>query len=95
MSNVSAGNVSAAIERLWNIDFIKIFILQLVYNICMQMIGSTLPYYVMVLGGSSSEAGVMVGIMTVVALASRPFVGFTLDTKGRRPVMLLLSLIHI
>ncbi|MBQ4248859.1 MAG: MFS transporter [Clostridia bacterium] len=84
------GSVSNAVsevsERLWNNDFIKIFIIATLCNISQQMIGSTLPYYVIVLGGSPSQAGVMTGLLTLAALMSRPFVGRIVDTRGRRIV---------
>ena len=85
----SGGVPSAFIEvseRLWNSDFIRIFIIATLCNISQQMIGSTLPYYVIVLGGSPSQAGVMTGLLTLAALCSRPFVGRICDTKGRRVV---------
>ncbi|MBQ3378847.1 MAG: MFS transporter [Clostridia bacterium] len=76
-------------ERLWNSDFIRIFIIATLCNISQQMIGSTLPYYVIVLGGSPSQAGVMTGLLTLAALTSRPFVGRIIDTRGRKIVTIV------
>lgn len=84
-NNISAGMADIS-ERLWNSNFIKIFIIATLCNISQQMIGSTLPYYVIVLGGSPSQAGVMTGLLTVAALATRPFVGYIADTRGRKNV---------
>jgi len=86
--NFSTGMIELS-DKLWNSNFIKIFIIAILCNLSQQMIGSTLPYYVIVLGGSPSQAGVMTGLLTVAALVSRPFIGIIADTKGRKIVTIV------
>lgn len=76
-------------EKLWNLDYIKIFIIALLYNISSQILISTHPSYVISLGASPKLTGIMMGLLTVFALLSRPIVGYILDTKGRKNVLLI------
>jgi len=73
-------------EKLWNNNFIKIFIIATFCNLAHQMLLTTMPYYVIVLGASPSQAGVMAGLLTVAALITRPFVGHFADSKGRKNI---------
>lgn len=73
-------------EKLWNNNFIKIFIIATFCNLAHQMLLTTMPYYVIVLGASPSQAGVMAGLLTVAALITRPFVGHCADSKGRKNI---------
>ena len=53
------------------------------------MLIATLPVYVIQLGGSRTEAGLVTGAAAVTALMARPLAGFLVDTWRRRPVVLL------
>lgn len=48
----------------------------------------TLPFFIEGLGGAKSEIGLLIGISSLASLMVRPFVGYAVDTIGRRPVML-------
>jgi MFS family permease len=48
----------------------------------------TLPFFLEEFGGAKSEIGLLIGISSLASLAVRPFVGYAVDTLGRRPVML-------
>ncbi len=48
----------------------------------------TLPFFIEGLGGAKSEIGLLIGISSLASLLVRPFVGYAVDTVGRRPVML-------
>lgn len=63
------------------------------FFLSMSMLLPTLPLYIRDLGGSPVEVGLVVGIFSVGVLAVRPIVGRAVDTRGRRPVLLLGSLI--
>jgi len=49
---------------------------------------STLPLYVRGLGGSTSEIGLIIGILALTSLAARPVVGPWIDRAGRRRFLL-------
>lgn len=63
------------------------------FFLSMSMLLPTLPLYVRDLGGSPVDVGLVVGIFSVGVLAVRPFVGRAVDTRGRRPVLLVGSLV--
>ncbi len=48
----------------------------------------TLPLYVRDLGGSTSDVGLIIGILTLTSLAWRPFLGAWMDRTGRRGFLL-------
>lgn len=48
----------------------------------------TLPFFIEGLGGAKSEIGLLIGISSLSSLLVRPFVGYAVDTIGRRPVMM-------
>lgn len=47
-----------------------------------------LPGYLEALGGGHAEVGLIMGILSVSAIVSRPTIGRLMDTRGRRPVVL-------
>ena len=49
---------------------------------------STLPLYVRSLGGSTSQVGLIIGILALTSLAARPVIGPWIDRAGRRPFLL-------
>jgi len=55
----------------------------------MQMLVATLPVYVMALGGSQAEAGLVSGAIAFTALLFRPLAGWLTDAWRRRPVVLI------
>ena len=55
---------------------------------------STLPLYVRGLGGSTSQVGLIIGILALTSLAARPAVGPLIDRAGRRPFLLVGAAIY-
>ncbi len=47
----------------------------------------TLPFFLEKLGGRESEIGLLIGISSLTSLALRPFVGYFVDRRGRKPVL--------
>jgi MFS family permease len=76
-------------ERLFTLDFISTTIANLANSFGMQMLVATLPVYVIRLGGSQTDAGLVSGALAFVALLFRPLVGWMTDTWRRRPVVLM------
>jgi MFS family permease len=50
---------------------------------------STLPLYVRELGGTTSQVGLIIGILALTSLAARPLVGPWIDRAGRRGFLLV------
>jgi MFS family permease len=55
----------------------------------MQMLIATMPVYVISLGGSQTDAGVVSGALAFTALLFRPLMGWLTDTWRRRPLILI------
>jgi len=49
---------------------------------------ATLPLYVLDLGGSTAQVGLVMGAFSVASLAARPFFGAWIDRSGHRPFLL-------
>jgi MFS family permease len=55
----------------------------------------TLPLYVQHLGGSTTEVGLIIGILALTSLALRPIVGVWMDRAGRRGFLLAGAAIYV
>jgi predicted MFS family arabinose efflux permease len=55
----------------------------------------TLPLYVQQLGGSTTEVGLVIGIMALTSLATRPVLGVWMDRAGRRGFLLAGAAIYV
>ena len=75
--------------KLWTFPFIKVMSINTLMTFCNSMMTQALPLYVMFLGSSEAEAGLLTGIFTISALVCRPFFGSIVDSKGRRFTMLV------
>lgn len=75
-------------ERLWTRNFLIILVVSLAVSLTNMMMNVTLPLYVGHIGGSTSVAGIVMGVFPIAALLARPFSGSLLDTKGRRTVLI-------
>ncbi len=81
-------------ERLWTRDFISICVVAIAIRICGQLQNSVLPLYIQDLGYSKSAAGLMTTFYSISALFLRPFLGGLVDSKGRRPVLIVGTAIY-
>jgi MFS family permease len=59
------------------------------FFLSVSMLLPTLPLYVRDLGGTPIQIGLVTGAFSVGVLLTRPFVGRAVDTRGRRPIMIL------
>lgn len=75
-------------EPLWTRDFILVSLSNLAVFAGFQMLMPTMPVYVKFLGGRETAMGLVIGFFTLSAVGVRPFVGWALDTVGRRAVFL-------
>ena len=76
-------------DRLFTLDFVLATLANFSNAFGMQMLVATLPVYVISLGGTQAEAGMVSGALTFTALFFRPYVGWLTDAWRRRPLVLI------
>jgi MFS family permease len=76
-------------EHLFTSDFIFATLANFVNAFGIQMLVATLPVYVISLGGSKADAGLVSGLATFTAMLFRPFAGWLTDAWRRRPLVLI------
>ncbi|MBM7598837.1 MFS family permease [Virgibacillus halotolerans] len=73
------------LEKIWTKSFISISLTQFLVFTVFYTLLTTLPIYVMKhLGGSQSEAGLVVTVMLIAAIIIRPFSAKILDILGKK-----------
>lgn len=74
--------------RIWTPDFIKLTFVTTLLRICTQVQITSMPLFFLHLGGSNALAGLSMTFFTLAALLTRPLIGISLDTYGRKPILL-------
>jgi MFS family permease len=74
---------------LYTSDFILTALANFANSFGMQMLVATLPVYVISLGGSQTDAGLVSGALAFTALLFRPLMGWLTDSWRRRPLVLI------
>ncbi|MEI7025351.1 MFS transporter [Paenibacillus sp. y28] len=72
---------------LWTSRFILLTLSNTLLFFGFQMLLPTLPVFVSEHGGSSTEVGLVIGVLTLAAILIRPFSGMALDSLGRRLIL--------
>src|SRR5690606_4755014 len=62
--------------------FVDLWLVSLFGYLGFQLLAASLPLYVVALGGDDFAVGLLVGLVAVVALVARPWVGWWLDRGG-------------
>ncbi len=75
--------------KLWNKNFIIIIVINFLVFLNHLMILSTFPFFISYLGYSDSISGTCATIFSLIAVISRPFVGWMLDNGKRRTILLI------
>ncbi|GGE64149.1 MFS transporter [Priestia taiwanensis] len=75
-------------ERLWTKKYVMLIVVSFLLFSSFYLLMPTLPIFVMELGGSESQVGLIVGIFTLSAVILRPIIGGLVDKYGRRVFML-------
>src|SRR5262249_58926607 len=92
-SRLRPGEGGAAIrgqeERLFGPDFLFATLANLFNAFGMQMLTATLPLYVVEMGGTAADAGLVTGALAFTAMILRPLVGWVADAWRRRPLVLV------
>ena len=87
--SLDAPAIGRAEDRLFTPDFVFATLANFANAFGMQMLVATLPVYVISLGGSQTDAGLVTGALAFTALLFRPFVGWLTDAWRRRPLILI------
>ncbi|WP_435874175.1 MFS transporter [Rossellomorea vietnamensis] len=80
-------------ETLWTKSFIMLMVGNLFVFMSFQMLIPTLPPYIKSLGASGLEIGLVTTLFSVGAVLSRPFIGYMLEYKTRKPLVLIGALL--
>ena len=84
-----AATIGRAEDRLFTSDFVFTTLANFANAFGMQMLVATLPVYVISLGGSRTDAGLVTGALAFTALLFRPLLGWLTDAWRRRPLVLI------
>ncbi|EDL64858.1 MFS transporter [Bacillus sp. SG-1] len=76
-------------ETLWSKSFIMLMIGNLFVFMSFQMLIPTLPPYIKSLGASGLEIGLVTTLFSIGAVLSRPFIGYMLEYKARKSLVLI------
>lgn len=76
-------------ERLFTSNFVFATLANFFNSFGSQMVTATLPVYVLALGGTDAEAGLVSGALAFTALVLRPLIGWLTDAWRRRPLVLI------
>ncbi len=74
--------------RLWSFDFVALFLTTYLMFFALDFMIPVLPFYIVGLGGSEGEVGVLMGLFTFCAVMFRPFQGRLVDREGRKKLLL-------
>lgn len=80
-------------EPLWTSSFIKLMVGNLFIFMSFQMLIPTLPPYIKSIGASGTEIGLVTALFSIGAVLSRPFIGFLLEYRARKPLVLIGALL--
>lgn len=75
-------------SKLWTKNYNIMMVVSFILSISMTMTMATLPLYAQHIGGSTSTAGLVIGVFSFSALLFRPVVGNLLDSRGRKMVLI-------
>ena len=87
--SLDATAIGCAKDHLLTSDFVFTTLANFANAFGMQMLVATLPVYVIRLGGSQVDAGLVSGAVAFTALLFRPLVGWLTDAWRRRPLVLI------
>ena len=86
---ISDAPSGAPSNRIWTADFLKISLVNTSIIGSFNLLLATLPLYVIAIGGSEAEVGLVMGAFGLMTVVARPFVGVALDKFGRKTVLVV------
>ncbi len=75
--------------RLWTGSFVSICLVNLFIFINFHALLPTFPFFITSLGGDAFAIGVAAALFSLATVITRPFVGWIIDTRGRRTILLI------
>lgn len=92
---ITSGKSSStpAPERLFTARFALMFGFSFTVFLSAFQLLPTAPFHILALGGSQTEAGLFLGLLTYASAASAPLTGALADRIGKRRVLLVASLV--
>jgi len=84
----ASADVEPGEERLLSANFIYVILANFFYALGVQAMNATLPVYILNIGGTQAQAGLIGGLTSITALLFRPLVGWLTDVWRRRPIAL-------
>jgi len=75
-------------ERALTAPVVGVTVVNFLFFVAYLFFFPTLPIFIRELGGAESEIGLLIGISSLAALGVRPVVGYLVDARGRKPVLL-------
>jgi MFS family permease len=82
-------NTTSKQTRLWTDSFIRICLVNFFIFVNFHSLLPTFPFFVSYLGGDAVTIGVATALFSVASIVSRPFVGWLIDTRGRRTMLIV------
>ncbi|MCD7710087.1 MAG: MFS transporter [Porphyromonadaceae bacterium] len=79
-------------NKLWTESFVKICLVNFFVFVNFHALLPTFPFFITYLGGDAIAIGLATALFSIASILSRPFVGWLVDSKGRR-IMLVLGMI--
>ncbi|MEH7179948.1 MFS transporter [Neobacillus vireti] len=76
-------------ERLWTKSFVMLMVGNLFVFMSFQMLIPTLPPYIKSIGATGLEIGLVTGLFAFGAVIIRPFIGYMLEYKHRKSLVLI------
>lgn len=76
-------------EKLWTESFVKICLVNFFIMVNFHALLPTFPYFIEYLGGDSIAMGLATALFSLSSIISRLFLGWLIDTKGRRIILII------
>ncbi|MDO8688633.1 MAG: MFS transporter [Dehalococcoidia bacterium] len=76
-------------ERLFTLNFVLIWVSTFFAFTSFHLLLPILPPYVLNVGGTNAEVGLITGILAVTSVAARPWIGHESDRRGKKLVLVL------
>lgn len=74
-------------NKLWTDSFVRICLVNFFIFVNFHALLPTFPFFVTWLGGDAVTIGLATALFSVASIVSRPFVGWLIDTRGRRTIL--------
>jgi len=92
-ANAEISRQSADRPKLWNKSYVYLMFISLISGLSFSMVQTTLPKYVVSIGGTLTIAGTIAGIFSITALIFRPLSGISVDVFNKKILFAVSTLI--